>query len=321
MKKFFVVLLAFTLTVTSLVGCGVNRDNLYDPANNEIALADLFFQEESEYSDGDFIVEEEGKAYVDAICDAAEEVGPLENEYIRELKDDMIAFFDYEFGIDVSEKINKVETKLIDVEDSNVWGYHIPETNVVCVNQDLYLMREYFPFTWCHEVIHYLGISKDSNEYWPLYETLTEAVNIQLMWWLEAPYNLSAYYDASAIGNQMIIANPEIVTKLITDEEFALEDHINEVLKDAVYTVAKLPENTTIAYQLDSYLMCMIEMNQLYCENPLIMNFMLQEITTAYCRKFNLSEVQIETSKQLWLLQDFDTVTIKGRGDYYVLKG
>lgn len=320
MKKFFVVLLAFSMTITTLVGCGVNRDNLYDPANNEIALADFFFKEESEYSDADFVIAEE-KAYIDAICDAAEEVGVLENEYIRELKDEMIDFFNYEFGIDVSEKINNVETKLIEVSDSNVWGYHIPGTNVVCVNQDLYQMRDYFPFTWCHEVIHYLGISNNNNEYWALYETLTEAVTIQLMWWLEAPYTLSAYYNASLIGSQMLIANPEIVTKLIIDEKFSMEDHINEVLKDAVYPVANLPEDTNIAFQLDSYLMCMIEMNQLYCDNPLIMNFMLQEIATAYCRKFDLTEEQIKMSRPFWLLQEFDLVTIKKSGDYYVLKG
>lgn len=320
MKKIFVVFLAFVMTVTTLVGCGVNKKDLYDPANNEISLGNLFFVEDAETIPEENNITSE-KEYFDSLCGTFTEIQDLDNDYINNLKSRMIEFFHVNYGIDVAQKVKSVETKLITMDNNLIMGYHEPGTNVVYVNKEIYdKNRDYFPFTWCHEVIHMLGLNYDDNVYWALYETITEAVNFQLIGWMEAPFNMSAYVGTVMVGEQMIIANPELVTRSFMDEEFKIEDHINEVLKDAEYPVAKLPEDTQIAYQLNAYLMCVIEENDLYFQGAEIFNFMIQQITTAYCRKFNLDEEKIEISKTLWLIEDFDKVTIKSSGRGLELK-
>ena len=323
MKKIFAMILVVVMLMTTLVGCGVKRDNLYDPTNKEITLAEFFFMEESDSVD---IPEEnmiwDEKEYINSLIDSSNvEICNPDKEYIRGLKEKVIEYFQIEYGIDVTEKINSVETKLIGVSDNVLMGYHKPGSNVVYVNKNLYEnLPEYFPFTWCHEVVHMLGIEYDTDMYWGLYETITEAVNLRLVSWMGYPCNNSAYLYAAMIGQQMILANPELVTRSIMDEDFLLEDHINEVLKDAIYPKAKVPAETSIAYQLNAYLICMIQSNELYMQAPEVFHFLIQEIATAYCRSFNLNEEQIEISKAMWLIEDFDETTIKSSGSGIKIK-
>lgn len=323
MKKVFAMLFTVVMVILTLVGCGVNRENLYDQANKEITLGEIFFMEDAEsveIPEENMILDE--KEYINSITNSSSvAIYNPDKDYIQELKDKVIEYFQYEYGIDVSEKVNSVETKLISASDNILMGFHKPGSNVVYVNKMIYEdLPEYFPFTWCHEVIHLIGIEYNTDKYWALYETVTEAVNIQMVSWMGYPCNDSAYLYATMIGQQLILANPELVTKSIMDEEFLLEEHINEVLKDAIYPLAKVPDETSIAYQLNAYLICLIEENQIYMQGPEIFNFFIQEITTAYCRSFNLDEEQIEICKSLWLIADFDKVTIKYSGGGIQLK-
>ncbi len=323
MKKVFAMLLATVMVMVSLVGCGVNRENLYDQANKDIELGEIFFLEDAE---SDEVPEEnmiwDEKDYINSLATSSSfEICNPDKDYIRNLKEKVIEYFQYEYGIDVTEKVNSVETKLISASDNVLMGYHNPGSNVVYVNKMIYEdLPEYFPFTWCHEVVHMIGIEYHTDKYWGLYEAVTEAVNLRMVSWMGYPCNTSAYMYAAMIGQQLILANPELVTRSIMEEEFLLEDNINEVLKDATYPKAKLPEETSIAYQLNAYLICMIENNHLYMQGPEVFDFFIQEITTAYCRNFELTEEQIEVCKALWLIEDFDKVTIKMSGGGVQLK-
>ena len=91
-------------------------------------------------------------------------------------------------------------------------------------------------------------------------------------------------------------------------------------LKDAKYTLEKIPEGTTIAFQLGAYLTCLIENNDIYWQAGEIFDFSIQEITTAYCRRFDLTDEQIEYAKSNWMLEDFDHTTIVSRNGYIELK-
>lgn len=322
MKKIIAIICAITMMCTTLTGCGVNRKDLYDVNNKDITLANVFFlAEEESATDTDVGAQ---KAEVDAMYEKLENVKFIEREKLQDLETKMTEYFCVNYGVDVSEKFANIETYIFDVKDPThfLMGFHIPGENKVYVNREIYQETpEYMAFTWCHEVIHLLGIDYKDPTYWGLYEAVTEAVNINLMDWMDKPCNSqSAYFEAAEIGMQLVSANPELVSKSLADDEFFIEDSIDEVLKDANYTEAVLPENTSIAFQLNAYLICVIEMNQMYYEFGMFLYFFIQEITTAYCRSFNLSEEQIEYAKTHWIFGDFDKTTIKCGKDYIEFK-
>ena len=318
MKKIIAIICAVTMMLTVLTGCGVNRKDLYDVENKDIVLAEIFFTDQ-ENATIDVIDTNAGlqKAEIDAMYDSMKNVSLLDKENLYELEEKMIKFFKEEYDVDVSEKFLNIETYLFDGKDSEhfLMGFHIPGENKVYVNRKIYEdMSEFFAFTWCHEVIHLLGINYKLVNYWGLYETVTEAVTNKLIDWMGYKRNtMSAYAEVSNIGAQLISANPELVSKSLTDESFYLEDEINEILKDASYPVAKLPDDTTIAFQLNAYLVCLIEKNTAYMQIGEYLYYAIQEITTAYCRNFNLTEEMIDYARQHWIFVDFDHTTIRSR--------
>lgn len=308
MKKFFVLVIALAMIVTSLTGCGVTRKNLYDSSNKEILQGFVFYPDETQsLSERD---------YIDDLSKSATNFEVVEDDLIRELKAGVIKYFNEEYEIDVTEKVNNIETQLFTVEDNLLFGYHVPGENVVYVNRELYEHDDkLIPFTWCHEVIHLLGLNYTDKDYWAIYEVLTEAMNIRMAKWLDYPVNeWSSYMDVVDIGEQMIIANPEIIKRSIIDDEFLPEEHIEDVLKDAVYPIVNPLEHFSIAEHFNYLLESIIVENLPYQEVPNMVKFMTQEITTAYCRTFNLDDEQINASKKLWLVKEFDKVTITEAG-------
>lgn len=324
MKKVIAMTCVIAMMISILTGCGINRKNLYDPENKDITLGRVFFMEAEDAPDATYTDAGEQKAQVDAMYDSVKDIELLERENLLDIETQMIEFFKTKYDVDVTEKIENIETYLFSVKDDDYFlmGYHIPGENKVYVNREIYEnMADYFAFSWCHEVIHLLGINYTYNSYWALYEAVTEAVNIELMDWMGEKCNYSSsYFTAAKIGKQLISANPDLVSESLTDENFHLEDSINEVLKDANYTEAVLPDGTTIAYQFNAYLLCFIENNQMYMQFGEILEFFIQEITTAYCRSFDLTEEQIEYAKENWLITDFDQTTIKCGADYIELR-
>lgn len=321
MKKVITMICVIAMMLSVLTGCGVNRQNLYDPENNDIMLGRVFFEEMTE---ADYVDAGSQKEQVDMLYDSMKNIKSLDRENLLEIETQMIEFFKTQYDVDITNKLGNIETYLFDVksDDYYLMGCHLPGENKVYVNRDIYQdTPEFFAFTWCHEVIHLLGINYKNNAYWGLYEAVTEALNIELINWMGKACNpQSAYWRVANVGEQLISANPELVSKSLTDDDFYLEDSINEILKNANYTEAELPEDTTIAFQLNAYLICLIEQNMIYMQFGEILEFFVQEITTAYCRKFNLTEEQIEDAKANWLISDFDQTTIKCGEDYIELK-
>lgn len=323
MKKFIAMICVIAMMLSILTGCGINRKDLYNPENNDIMLGRVFF-EEVEVTEADYVDAGSQKEQVDMLYDSMKNVKSLDRENFSEIETQMIEFFKTQYDVDITNKLGNIETYLFDVKSNDYYlmGCHIPGDNKVYVNRDLYKETpEFFAFTWCHEVIHLLGIDYKNNAYWGLYEAVTEALNIELINWMGKECNpQSSYWSVADVGKQLISANPELVSKSLTDDDFYLEDSINEILKNANYTEAEPPENTTIAFQFNAYLICMIEQNMIYLQFGEILEFFVQEITIAYCRKFNLTEEQIEDAKANWLIPDFDQTTISCRGNYIELK-
>ena len=101
----------------------------------------------------------------------------------------------------------------------------------------------------------------------------------------------------------------------MSDDSFLLEDNINSVLKDATYPMEKLPEDISIAYHLNCYLICLIECNELYLQVPEIFHFTIQDITTAYCRRFNPDKKLISQFQEYWLIKNFNELNLQ-KTDY-----
>ena len=321
MKKTFKMLttaiLVITMIITTFTGCSNSARELYSAQNTDIRLCSIFFSLPDSNADTT-IIENSEKAIMDAAGLSSENITLLEDtEEIKQLKKSMIDFFNSEFNVDITEKISPISTYLFTTNNNRLFGYHIPGDNRVFVNN--YILEntpELFAFTWCHEVIHILGIDYDTNYYWGLYEAVTEAVNYMLFDWMgNSNLNTSAYEIAAMAGKQLIMANPELVSNSISYDSFLLEDNINSVLKDATYPMEKLPEDISIAYHLNCYLICLIECNELYLQVPEIFHFTIQDITTAYCRRFNPDKKLISQFQEYWLIKNFNELNLQ-KTDY-----
>ena len=321
MKKLISIILSVITLMSFMTGCASSenrKDNLYNPEYKDIALANIFFVTDDSSEN----------ASIGTVKESMDEIGfnsknhtIIPEEDIKFLKDQMTSFFEEVYDVDIADKLSSINTYTFESNDG-LYGYHIPGSTDVYVNGSIYRThKSMFASTWCHEVIHLIGINYIQNEFYGIYECITEAVNTELMDWMNNPHDTtSAYYSTINIGKQLIMANPEIVRQSILDPDYRIENEIDSVLKDARYIAAKPPKDSSIAFQLSCYIISKMEEAPMYFLNQPFLDFMMQEITTAYCRSFNLTEEQIENSKNLWIVNNFDEVTINGAGYGYVIK-
>lgn len=310
MKKCFVFFVILSMVVL-LAGCG-QSENVYEKEVNEIYLANVFFKFE------------DGGQELNHVSDWLESANNVQfvnlnkNEEIAQVKIGLSEFLKQMYSVDVSEKIDKIETNFF-VSDSSVLGYQEYGTNTVCINEKVFEDNR-FVSTWTHEALHMLGLKDDGSNMSTraLYDVLVESVNIQAMNWMNEQYFETSYTFCTKAGTQIILADPEIVVNSLTQEDYDILEHINNVLKDVQYPLCEIPEETTIAEQYGAYLMNIIDYTDFYMsEYGILVDFVVQEITTAYCREFKLSdELKVELEKN-WLFEEYDQVVLKAENDCY----
>ncbi len=264
---------------------------LFTGCYNEPSLKDYDF--DSLYSKNYSEVENDAEFYSNHY--SMEYLEHLSKRKIKDLEKQTIEFFKTTYNVDVTEKLEKLETYLFrnsDYNDTRL-GCYIPGEDKVFINRNLYRHEtEYFAYAWCHEVIHYLGITFTDTSYTYLYETVAESVNLQLLEWMNKPYYPDTLYlnAVDVIGNQLISTNPELISTLLQDDNFYLEDHLNEILENANFDEFQLTENATISEQINTYLVSLIEQQQNFEEPDESITEALQEIIITYCEHFNFVE-------------------------------
>lgn len=299
MKKMYKILFAFVLMAALLCGCSQSVNSVYDKEVNEINMPEIFF-----YYD------EEATETAEKLSDVVQYVSLEEPKEIQRLKDRLGDFIFEVYEVDLYEKINNIETKFY-VGDYSLQGFHEAGTNEVNINYDV--IKDYpcsLASIWIHEVFHLLGFVHEESD--PniagLDESLAEAVTAQAITWLgEVYFNCSYTYAARATA-QMISVDPDLVVNVLTRDEYNVFNRINNVLKDVEYPMYEIPEDTSIGEQLGGYLDCAIGCNENY---NILIDYTIQEITTAYCREFELTDKIKADLKSIWLIEDYDQITLK----------
>lgn len=315
MKKILKIFFAILLISAVLSGCG-QKESVYEKEVNEINLPRVFFR-----------FEEDGEKmnHVTGWLDDAKNVQFVsldKSDEIDDVKKKLNDFLHETYGIDISEKINQIETQFF-ISDSAVLGYQDVESNVVCINQNVF-EDDRFKSVWIHEALHMLGFKDDCSNMSTraLYDVLDESVTIQAMLWMNEKVQTTSYTYTAKAGTQIILVDPELVVNILTQKDYDILAHINNVLKDVEYPVTAIPEETTIAEQYGAYLMNIIDGTDVYInEYGLLIDYVAQEITTAYCREFELSDQMKVELERYWLFEEYDQIVLKSDEDcYYFVK-
>lgn len=326
-KLFNLFVISLCAVCVLLTGCSDKHSNIYDATNTDIRLTDLQF-DYYEYEDPaslllDPVEKFKRDAWIGYGIDIDEcLLNPYNSRELEICSERLTEFFIEVYGVDISKKIKNVET-YSSYFTNDINGFSIPGTNIIILNQYLIDSDESdIKYTWCHEVIHALGLNYPHQTYEGLYETITEAVTFQFFEWNgNKEFDNTLYRNtAKTIGYQLINADPSLVSCSIADESFLVEEHINEVLRDATYPFEVPSSESDIAYQLSSFLYGIYQETIDYQYYPNFYLFTAQEITTAYCREFNLDKETITDHKEHWLIKDFDKLDIVYDGYCYTVK-
>lgn len=302
MKRTFVMIIVMILFVIT-TGCA-GEDWLFSAENNEIRIPIPFVFE----MDGD-VVDEETKEYfenIDKVATSEIDIEKVELELFEETKKDIIDFMEEVYDLDVSDKINQIETYLYtkadNPNDTRERGYYEPGTTHIKLNRALLENWEEddVRFIFAHESFHYLGLIHNRSVDWFLYEAATAAITDTFINWAEYDvYQSDDYWEIKDFILQMERANPNLIANVFREPQYRIEDSINEVLKNAEYPyfTPGMDEATLFGGLMQ------------FCityADPYIF-FTAQEMTLAYCREFDLDKSDIKYIREKLCDSSFDT--------------
>lgn len=302
------LLVSIVFFAVNTMACGSsNTDVLYDSSNTDIRLITEFKVNNDTEPDSLYY---ESTSSRDEILDSYEFSIPTNNAAVyTTAKKNLTNFFKEEYGIDVSSKLEEIRTYEFEV-DTSLYGFSY-EGNIYIGT----LSSNNFSMTWIHEAIHCLGFgnTEENANYVQLYEAATSALTEQFKIWNNLNTNTEDGY--STIHNycrQLFTVNPELVINQLNGTEL-IEDAINNELADATYPYLDT-KSFTIAEYYNILFSCVLNYGD-YDD----LHFQLQEITTAYCRRFNLDKNTIKKLQSLYFFEYFENcIPAEEDGTYYL---
>lgn len=316
MKTIVAIIFTLAMLAVTLTSCG---KDLYDPSNTDIRINFNFYVPENyeDYEETDFenaIKETMDFSKQQDIC---ESVNPVYDTARIQLT----KFFAERYGLDISEKINKLVTYEY-YQCTNVSGYNLPNKNAIYLNTYFidFFSDDDLTNTWVHEAIHYLGFGNtpENSQYNALYEAATAALTHEFKVWsnLKLLEPEDGYVLIRKFAAQLFLVNPQLVVNQINGTEL-IENAIENALSNATYPKLDTESFSITEYYSTSlnYLIGQDEDLDLNLEANLKLAFLAQEITTAYCRTFAPSKEQIKELRNYYYPPFFENCYLIYRRD------
>ena len=187
---------------------------------------------------------------VNEILEMQDEVNDLmynsKDKYSTELSDSdkksveicnraIVDYFNGIYGIDVSSRFDGMEVVRHDF--SYIWDQYGISLGGVCFSDDghrlLYISNEYneydFRGTYIHEALHYIGFEDEYMQY--VFEGITDYLVSSVIAYsrIDVSY-FSSYYTLERVATQLVDADDELISKILTNENYSLMSEIDAKL-------------------------------------------------------------------------------------------
>lgn len=236
MKKIIICIVLIGCLAGIILGSNALLENKYWSGDNEICNLDVAKYE------NDLLAAKEENLDINRYFETnfplhQSELNDAQAATIQQYKDYVITYYLDTYGVDVSERIMSVECFLLDFTFLNDYtgsyyaGYYNRDLHILLVSEEMMstLDEHNSQKTIIHELVHASGICDDDNSEF-ITEGFTEAVTDRIMTYHGLSYiELGPYYSYWCIANQLLEIDEQIIVSYITDPNFSIIDHLDQM--------------------------------------------------------------------------------------------
>ena len=305
MKKNILVVL--TIVMMLLSGCG----------NTTTSSEDYTFWEKS--NDVRLVITSIGVMDV-AQDDEFSGLGELElsSSYLKQVKklqEAMLSYFETYYGIDISEEIGKQKLRGFESAESDTitMGY-VDSNNPDYLNLNSLLFGAYsmyFSNVYVHETLHQIGFINANGVM--ITEGIVDALTDLIL--TEAnirSYPTDSYAASRTLGYQILASDNEIASFYLNNSDSNIEARIAEVLRDVEYPFEEADPGERLEDLLEA-----LTYETTGTVDEYYIAFEAQEIVQAYCQAFDPNAETIDYIRSLYLVEDYESITITAITDGY----
>ena len=187
----------------------------------ELKFLNDSFDESPQWKDGAYILSEE------------------EYPWVQEARDILIKYFQEEYGIDISKKVNEVEVYTSPNVPVFLYGFYDGTGKVFMNKNDINKEYEFIMYLLLHEMVHSVGVDfyndKSGMKSNALYEGLAEALTKRMIETSGDVYDgTSAYAELRVYGEKILEADSDLIPELAEGKETDIVTRIDEKLGKGV---------------------------------------------------------------------------------------
>ena len=187
----------------------------------EVQWLNESFDESPQWKDGAYILSEE------------------EYPWVQEARDILIKYFQEEYEIDISEKVNEVEVYTSSNVPVFLYGFYDGTGKVFMNKDDINKEYEFIMYLVLHEMVHAVGVDfyndKSGMKSNALYEGLAEALTKRIIETSGYVYDgTSAYSELRVYGEKILEADSRLIPELAEGKETDIATRIDKKLGKGV---------------------------------------------------------------------------------------
>ncbi len=296
-------IMLLTIALMFLTGCSANK-NIWESDNQVRIFLNLKLDSLNGETENNFFNQKDLKLD-DAFA-----------SQIKKLKKAMIDYFSEEYAVDITDKLDQQQLRSFE-SNYGTYGYVNPdEPQYLYLNVDLFdADADLFNNTYVHESLHQIGFR--AHNCYSIDEGITDALtDLVLIKAGIGSFPTPIYADARTLGYQILEADKDIVNFYLDSDNPDITERISETLKDV---------NMPFLKRNDTGEMLEVLLDNLTYEtisniDPYYMALQAQEIVRAYCQTFQPTTEEISSIRKMYLVEDYENVTIKQDGDMFIIQ-
>lgn len=231
-----------TIMMSSVVGLKTYAAAKYwDSTNTIVSPIDWSFYDDIVEEINQTYKEEDEIVYRD--IKRAKELPEKYKKIAENCKKAIIIYFQEEMAMDVTQKLSKMEAKIVDFSLEDLYGVfdNIYWDNTIYLLDELtqednpYYQEGLFQIVYIHEALHYLGgAPKGSQDMTYFYEGIVELLTEEICIYSKILYWEATYYTVNkTVAEQMLSAYPNMVIEIFSSEgNYELSKKLNAILEN-----------------------------------------------------------------------------------------